>query len=92
MTRPRREPGTGGRRGDVMPYDYGATFPITGRLGNVVQSVINTAPDSLFVAVAVVMASSKTASGPLSFARAAGNGTVVPEDIPLGELPAFSYG
>ena len=41
------------KRTDVVPYDYGATFRITGRPGNVIQSVINTAPDSLFVAVAI---------------------------------------
>lgn len=41
------------KRADVVPYDYGATFRVIGRPGNVVQSVINTAPDSLFVAVAI---------------------------------------
>ena len=53
IARPRTAPGPGSRLGEVIPYDYGAVFPITGRPGNVVQSVINTAPDSLFVAVAV---------------------------------------
>jgi hypothetical protein len=86
MTRPRSEPGSGARRGDVMPYDYGATFPITGRPGNVVQSVINTAPDSLFVAVAIGYGFEEDRGRPLSFLRAAGNGTVVPGDITLGEL------
>jgi hypothetical protein len=86
MTRPRPEPGSGARRGDVMPYDYGATFPITGRPGNVVQSVINTAPDSLFVAVAIGYGFEEDRGRSLSFLRAAGNGTVVPGDITLGEL------
>ena len=53
ITRPRTAPGPGTRLGEVIPYDYGAVFPITGRPGNVVQSVINTAPDSVFVAVAI---------------------------------------
>jgi len=85
-TRPRPEPGAGARHGDVIPYDYGATFPITGRPGNVVQSVINTAPDSLFVAVAIGYGFEEDRGRPLSFLRAAGNGTVVPGDITLGEL------
>jgi hypothetical protein len=37
----------------VMPFDYAATFELTGRPGNTVQSVINIAPDSLFVAVGI---------------------------------------
>ena len=53
IARPRTAPGPGTRLGEVIPYDYGAVFPITGRPGNVVQSVINTAPDSVFVAVAI---------------------------------------
>jgi hypothetical protein len=90
MTRPRSQPGSGARRGDVMPYDYGATFPITGRPGNVVQSVINTAPDSLFVAVAIGYGFEEDRGRPLSFLREAqaADGTMQPGDITLGELPA----
>ena len=69
MTRPRPEAGAGAQRGDVIPYDYGATFDITGRPGNVVQSVINTAPDSLFVAVAVGYGFEEDRGRPLSFSR-----------------------
>ena len=39
--------------GDIIPYDYGATFDITGRPGNVVQDVINISAEGAFVAVAV---------------------------------------
>ena len=53
LTRPHPVAGPGTRAGDVIPYDYGAAFEIIGRPGNVVQSVINTAPDSLFVAVGI---------------------------------------
>jgi hypothetical protein len=86
--RPRSASGPGTRVGDVIPYDYGAVFPITGRPGNVVQGVINTAPDSLFVAVAVGYGFEEDRGRPLSFARAAGDVTVMPGDIKLGELPA----
>jgi hypothetical protein len=88
IARLRTASGPGARVGDVIPYDYGAVFPITGRPGNVVQSVINTAPDSLFVAVAVGYGFEEDRGRPLSFTHDAGNGTVVPGDITLGELPA----
>src|SRR4029077_14646928 len=88
MTRPPPDAGAGARRGDVIPYDYGATFDITGRPGNVVQSVINTAPDSLFVAVAVGYGFEDIRGRPLSFSRDTGNSTVVPANLRLSELPA----
>ena len=55
------------KRADVVPYDYGATFRITGRPGNVIQSVINTAPDSLFVAVAIGYGFEEDRGRPLIF-------------------------
>ena len=90
MTRPRPEQGRDARRGDVMPYDYGATFSITGRPGNVVQSVINTAPDSLFVAVALGYGFEEDRGRPLSFSRVgqSAGGTALPGSIKLGDLPA----
>jgi hypothetical protein len=90
MTRPRPEPGRDARRGDVMPYDYGATFPITGAPGNVVQSVINTAPDSLFTAVAIGYGFEEDRGRPLSFLRLGQStgGTALPGSIKLGDLPA----
>jgi hypothetical protein len=83
----RNRPAAG--RGDVVPYDYGAVFLITGRPGNVIQSVINTAPDSLFVAVAVGYGFEEDRGRPLSFRREAQlvDGSVKPGDIRLGELP-----
>jgi hypothetical protein len=92
MTRPRPEPGRDARRGDVIPYDYGAVFPITGQPGNVVQSVINTAPDSLFVAVAIGYGFEEDRGRPLSFKPAAQgdnlpDGPVLLGDITLGDLP-----
>lgn len=95
ITRPRTAPGPGSRLGEVIPYDYGAVFPITGRPGNVVQSVINTAPDSLFVAVAVGYGFEEDRGRALSVVPAEQNGldpppdgTVRPGDITLRELPA----
>ena len=95
ITRHRTAPGQGSRLGEVIPYDYGAVFPITGRPGNVVQSVINTAPDSLFVAVAVGYGFEEDRGRALSVVPAEQNGldpppdgTVRPGDITLRELPA----
>jgi hypothetical protein len=39
--------------GTVIPYDYAATFRITGRPGNLVQDVINVSADGVFVATAI---------------------------------------
>jgi hypothetical protein len=83
---PRPTPGSGARLGDVIPYDYGAVFPITGRPGNVVQSVINTAPDSLFVAVAVGYGFEEERARALSLERSPTAGTVRPRNMQLGEL------
>ena len=68
VARPRTAPGPGTRLGEVIPYDYGAVFPISGRPGNVVQSVINTAPDSVFVAVAIGYGFEEDRGRALSFA------------------------
>jgi hypothetical protein len=90
------------KRADVVPYDYGATFRVIGRPGNVVQSVINTAPDSLFVAVAIgygfeedrsraiAFDNSKPAAqaGTLPTGIALPTGMVLLGDMTLGDLPA----
>jgi hypothetical protein len=88
IARPQTAPGPRSRLGEVIPYDYGAVFPITGRPGNVVQSVINTAPDSLFVAVAVGYGFEEDRGRALSVERIPTVGTVRPGDIRLDELPA----
>ena len=55
MPRPRRTVAAfvQGKVGDIIPYDYGATFDITGRPGKVAQDVINISAEGAFVAVAV---------------------------------------
>lgn len=39
--------------GTVIPYDYAATFKLTGRRGNTIQDVVSISPDSVFVAVGI---------------------------------------
>lgn len=91
-TRPHPLAGPGTRAGDVIPYDYGAAFKIIGQPGNVVQSVINTAPDSVFVAVAIGYGFEEERGRPLSFAPETQEGipagTILLGDIKLGDLPA----
>ena len=75
------------KRADVVPYDYGATFRITGRPGNVIQSIINTAPDSLFVAVAIGYGFEEDRGRPLLFDPAPPADTAQLGKITLEELP-----
>src|SRR5258706_15417480 len=37
----------------ILPYDYAASFALTGRPGNVLQDVVNVSPDGIFVATAI---------------------------------------
>jgi hypothetical protein len=83
-----------GKVGDIIPFDYGATFDISGRPGNVLQDVINISPESVFVAVAVGYGFEEERGRPLSFLPAPQSGgnlpadSVLPGDITLGELPS----
>ena len=76
----------------MIPYDYGATFPIAGRPGNVVQSVIQIANDGVFVATAIGYGFEEERRRPLLLLRLrtalAKAPTVMPGDITLGDLPA----
>src|SRR4029434_1504833 len=87
IARPRTAPGPNMRIGDVIPYDYGAIFPISGRPGNVVQSVINIAPDSLFVAVAIGYGFEEDRGRALDFKPTAQND----EDPPPGDTVRPGY-
>src|SRR5262245_21964472 len=52
-SRPASASTRGALSGVALPFDYAATFELTGRPGNTVQSVINITPDGVFVAVAI---------------------------------------
>jgi hypothetical protein len=74
----------------VIPYDYGVSFAISGRPGNVVQGVINIASDGAFVAVGIGYGFEEERGRPLllrSDSRNADSNTAVPGDITLGEIP-----
>jgi hypothetical protein len=77
--------------GAVIPYDYAATFRITGRPGNLVQDVINVSTDGVFVAVGIGYGFEEDRERPITAAQtpglAAGNQAIVVGDLTLEELP-----
>jgi len=102
MPRPRRTVAAfvQGKVGDIIPYDYGATFDITGRPGKVAQDVINISAEGAFVAVAVGYGFEEERGRELRFSPDPQRGdpndptnplpadSVWPGDITLEELPA----
>ncbi len=49
----RGAPASGDVAGRVVPFDYAAQFPITGKPGTVQQDVINISPEATFVALGI---------------------------------------
>src|SRR5690348_9328010 len=49
----RSAPASGIAAPGVLPFDYAARFPITGKFGTVQQDVINISSESRFVAVGI---------------------------------------
>ncbi len=78
---------------NVVPFDYGASFQITGTPGAIRQDVINISADAAFVAVAIGYGFEEERGRPavarVSHFSAAGApvGAVEPGDVTLGELP-----
>ena len=94
--RPRRQVVPGASRGvpspttsaaSIIPYDYAATFVLTGRPGNVVQDVINISPEGGFVAVAIGYGLEEERGRSIQVDDDAAAG-VLPGDITLGNIPA----
>lgn len=75
----------------VIPYDYAASFPISGRPGAVVQDVINVSPDGVFVAVAIGYGFEQSRAEPLALLPALDGDTAravpLPGDLRLGDVP-----
>src|SRR5262249_31946107 len=105
MTRTiRRRPGVrpvpaalSGRARDVPPattlsFDYAATFELTGRPGNTVQSVINISPDGVFVATAIGYGFEERRERPVGVSPAAGP-PLLPTptgSLTLGQFPQMA--
>lgn len=74
----------------AVPYEYAATFKLTGRPGNVVQDVINVGPDGVFVATTISYGfEPERGAGGIGapFKPNAGE-LVMPGDLRLSEMPA----
>jgi hypothetical protein len=73
----------------LIPYEYAATFNLTGRPGNLVQDVINVGPDGVFVATAISYGfEPERATADIGKTFSPNSGTLVfPGDIRLSELP-----
>src|SRR5262245_63026707 len=71
----------------IIPYDYAASFVLTGRPGNVVEGVINISPDGVFVAVAIGYGLEEERGRPIQL-RDTFSGGILPGDITLGDIPA----
>jgi hypothetical protein len=83
----------------VIPYDYSASFELTGREGNLVQDVINISPDGVFVAVAIGYGFEEDRTRPLALVPGPSErvvdgvilpgqpSTPLPGDVTLGKLP-----
>lgn len=74
----------------VVPYEYAATFRLSGRPGNIVQDVVNIGPDGVFVATSISYGfEPERAAGGIgkTFAPHAG-GLVFPGELRLSDIPA----
>src|SRR5262245_9071002 len=66
----------------VVPYDYAASFALTGRPGNLVQDVINISAEGVFVAMAIGYGFDEERGRALSV-----SGLPEPDKITLGHIP-----
>src|SRR5215831_17014101 len=77
--------------GSIIPYDYAASFVLTGRPGNIVPDVINVSTEGTFVAVAIGYGFEEDRAESISLdllgQERQPSGVVLPGDITLGEIP-----
>jgi hypothetical protein len=71
----------------VLPFDYGASFALGGRPGNVLQDVVNISPDGIFVATAIGYGFAEERARPLRVRPASPEAFIQPGDVRLGDLP-----
>src|SRR5262245_6683437 len=81
----RRPPSATPSSGTVIPYDYAATFELTGQPGNLVQDVINISQESVFVAVAIGYGFEEDRGRPIDITSPP---PPKPGDITLDTIPA----
>ncbi len=83
----RRQPPT---QGMVIPFDYAASFQMSGRPGNIVQDVINIGAEGKFVATGIGYGFEEDRFEPVELEQGvidpAGDGTFVPGNISLAQI------
>jgi hypothetical protein len=76
--------------GQVIPYDLGGTFRITGRPGNLVQDVVNISTNGAFVAVGIGYGFEEDRERPIippGVVQSGAGGSIVVGDLVLQDLP-----
>lgn len=89
--RRRRPPSIAPSSGTVIPYDYAATFELTGQPGNLVQDVINISQEGIFVAVAIGYGFEEDRGRPIDIEltdQQTSDGFLLSGDITLRQIPA----
>lgn len=77
----RREPFPAPSAANVIPYDYEADFILTGRVGNLVQDVINISVEGVFVAVAIGYGFDENRTEPLNLVTGPGRAPANPQTL-----------
>ena len=80
-------PSEAGHGATVVPYDAAARFVLTGEPGRITQSVINVAPDSIFVAVSIGYGFEQERMQPLSFLSAPPPARKPDSEVKLSSFP-----
>jgi hypothetical protein len=79
--------GLGAASPPVVAFDYGATFAVTGKVGNIVQDVINISADGVFVAVAIGYGFEEDRARSLAV-NLRSDSDLIPRKVTLAEIPA----
>ncbi len=77
-------------RRSTVPYEYAASFKLTGRPGNIVEDVINISPEGVFIAVAIGYGFEEERGRAIEVPRPGAvplAGLVVPGTIELDHIP-----
>jgi len=86
----RREQSQALSAANAIPYDYVADFTLTGRVGNLIQDVINISVEGVFVAVAIGYGFEEDRAEPLNLVTGPGRAPENPQtlgDISLDNIP-----
>ena len=83
----RGAPTSGDAGARVLPFDYAAQFPITGKPGAVQQDVINISPEATFVALGISYGFEQERGRSLGAFLPSGGSPFVPGDLSLGQIP-----